>query len=426
MPTDSIESMTVAQLRTALDAAHVVAPPRAKKADLVALVRAQVSTPEPDVEAAPTDAPSQAIVDAVERGANLSPEQRVAQPAGTVATIDQSRVQLLKDTIAKDLTDPEFALFVEVCNRTMLDPFARQIHAVIRSSRGERKLVIQTGIDGLRVIADRTGAYAGSGDPEIGPLDSSSPPRPQWARVTVRKIVQGQVFDVTRTAQWAEYYPGEGGVGTMWRNMPQVMLPKCAEAQALRAAFPADLSGLYVDEEMHQADTIDVHGTVQPHAPAPQAAPAPTPELPDVLQQRKDALAAAIRGMPDERQRALLTAWKGTRPTLVPLRRLDNADDIRRATILAGQFGASVADVPEPDALAQQMANDFGGHVVDVVEAPAAVAPTIAMPDDDRPAAAVVPTAEVCVACEQPFDDTMPGRQAAAEHPDHHVDCAPF
>lgn len=165
------------------------------------------------------------------------------------------RLELLKRTICKDATNDEFSLFIEVAKRSGLNPFARQIHAVKRSG----KMTIQTGIDGYRLIADRTGKYAGSDDPIF-----DNEKQPTKATVTVYKIVQGVRCAFTATARWDEYYPGESQ-GFMWKKMPCVMLGKCAESLALRKAFPAELSGLYTNEEMDQAD----RGGVYPEQPGP-------------------------------------------------------------------------------------------------------------------------------------------------------------
>jgi hypothetical protein len=75
---------------------------------------------------------------------------------------------------------------------------------------------------------------------------------PSKATVTVKKVVQGVICDFTATAKWSEYYPGDRQ-GMMWQKMPENMLGKCAEAKALRKAFPAVMGGLYVAEEMQQA-----------------------------------------------------------------------------------------------------------------------------------------------------------------------------
>lgn len=173
------------------------------------------------------------------------------------------QVALLKRTICRDATDDELKLFMHVCQRTGLDPFARQIYAVKRLDKktGKATMVVQTSIDGFRLAASRSGTYAGSDDPIFDNEDE-----PNRATVTVYKMVQGQRCPFTATARWKEYYPGQAQ-GFMWDKMPCVMLAKVAEALALRKAFPADLSGVYAKEEMDQAENGSI--SVKPENPAP-------------------------------------------------------------------------------------------------------------------------------------------------------------
>jgi phage recombination protein Bet len=159
--------------------------------------------------------------------------------------ITGDKLDLIKRTVAKGATDDELALFLHTCRRTGLDPLTKQIYCIKRKGQ----MAIQTGIDGYRVIADRTGKYAGNDDPVF---DSEQQPRK--ASVTVYKIVDGVRCAFTSSARWSQYYPGEGPESFMWKKMPHLMLGKCAEALALRKAFPQSLSGLYVKEEMDQAD----------------------------------------------------------------------------------------------------------------------------------------------------------------------------
>lgn len=167
----------------------------------------------------------------------------------------REKVDLLKRTVARGATDDELALFAHVCKRTGLDPFARQIYAIKRWNSQDNKetMALQTGIDGYRLIADRTGCYAGSSDPEYVVADDGFP---DVAKVTVTKLVNGVACAFTSSARWDEYVQkGKDGSPTaMWKRMPFLMLGKCAEALALRKAFPAELSGLYTHEEMQQAD----------------------------------------------------------------------------------------------------------------------------------------------------------------------------
>jgi phage recombination protein Bet len=160
----------------------------------------------------------------------------------------ESKLDLIKRNIAKGATQDEFDIFIHQCRKTGLDPLAKQIYFQRRKNKdGSFTMTIITGIDGYRLIADRTGKYAGNDDPIFD--DEENPTK---ATVTVYKMVDGQKCPFTASARWSQYFPGEY-LGFMWKKMPHLMLGKCAEALALRKAFPAELSGVYTEEEMHQA-----------------------------------------------------------------------------------------------------------------------------------------------------------------------------
>lgn len=174
----------------------------------------------------------------------------------TDTSFSQEKIELIKRTIAVGVTDDELQLFLYASKKTGLDPLTRQIYAIKRFNKqaGRDVMTIQTGIDGYRVIADRTGKLAGISDASF---DDESGKNPGKASVTVRKVIDGGgIADFTATARWSEYVQTykDGNPSGMWVKMPFLMLGKCAEALALRKAFPADLSGVYTAEEMAQAD----------------------------------------------------------------------------------------------------------------------------------------------------------------------------
>lgn len=165
-------------------------------------------------------------------------------------------LMVVRSTLAPDLTPGELQLFALVAFRSGLDPFARQIYAVKRKGH----MTIQTGIDGYRSIAARTGEYDGQDEPTFGPDCScgKGPRHPESSTVAVYRKGMGRA--VKATAYWHEYVPESNDF--MWQRMPHVMLAKVSEALALRKAFPWDPtsgkgigSDVYTDEEMAQADS---------------------------------------------------------------------------------------------------------------------------------------------------------------------------
>lgn len=197
---------------------------------------------------------------------------RGATPALTFAP---DQVELIKQTVAVGTTDNELKLFLYQCKRTGLDPLARQIYCTMRQYRDNRgnwqqKMSIQVSIDGLRLIAERTGKYAG----QLGPfwVGENGEWKDAWIENShplaamvgiLRTDFKEPLWSVARFDGYAQ--TKDGKPVAMWAKMPDLMLAKCAEALGLRRAFPQELCGLYTADEMAQAEEED--------RPAPVAEP---------------------------------------------------------------------------------------------------------------------------------------------------------
>lgn len=169
-------------------------------------------------------------------------------------------------------------LALRYCQSRGLDPFKRAVHVVPmwNSALGREVETVWPGINELRTTASRTTSWAGNDECLFGPTlkrgfkDSAQRGRegnkyiergecaafdfPEWAQITVYRIIAGQrVPFVGPKVRFIEMFSGEKGLrvpNAKWRSSPFQMLEKCAEAAALRRAFPEELGNDYTAEEM--------------------------------------------------------------------------------------------------------------------------------------------------------------------------------
>lgn len=197
-------------------------------------------------------------------------EARALAPA--LAMNETELLAVLQNSIYPGAALPSIKMVIGYCKAAGLDPLQKPVHIVPMwdSKKGEMRDVVMPGVNLYRIQAARSGALAGVSEPEFGPDVSESIggldiTYPQWCRVTVkRRLASGEIADFTATERWRENYAVKGGKeksiapNAMWQRRPYAQIAKCAQAQALRVAFP-ELAAGYTADEM-EGKTID--GTV--------------------------------------------------------------------------------------------------------------------------------------------------------------------
>ncbi|MEE9367180.1 MAG: recombinase RecT [Dehalococcoidales bacterium] len=195
-----------------------------------------------------------------------------------VASLTNDQIEVVRSTICSGYTDTEMRLYLYQCEKLDLDPLARETYTF----KAGGKVIIGVSIDGFRKRANDTGCYMPGSPTEYefdkhGTLES--------ARVFVKRLANGEWHEFSEDAFFSEFK----GSQPIWKTMPRVMLSKCAEARALRRAFPRELGGLYAPEERNsiernnqpQTSTAATRATDNFKRDAVNTAAEPVDETPD-------------------------------------------------------------------------------------------------------------------------------------------------
>lgn len=185
--------------------------------------------------------------------------------------IDENTMMVLKDSLYPGAKDNSIKMVVSYCKARRIDPMLKPVHIVPmnvktgkKDSAGkdiyEWRDTILPGIGLYRIDASRSGQYAGMSEPEFGQditekVGSVTLTYPKWCKVTARKLLpNGNIAEFTAKELWKENYATKGRndstPNAMWEKRSYGQLAKCAEAQALRKAFPDIVGQEYTKEEM--------------------------------------------------------------------------------------------------------------------------------------------------------------------------------
>lgn len=213
-------------------------------------------------------------------------------------------ISVLESSLYPGASSDSIKLVINYCRASNLDPMRKPVHIVqIWDSKANRmRDVIMPGIGSYRIDAARTNQCAGVSEPEFGPdvtenIGGVETTYPAWCRVTVkRRLPTGELVDYTSVERWKENYAQRGGKdksiapNTMWAKRPYAQLAKCAEAQALRKAFPEVGSQATAEEMEGKAinDESVIEGSYTRDSKA-TTKPADPPALPPYPQDRFDA-----------------------------------------------------------------------------------------------------------------------------------------
>lgn len=175
-------------------------------------------------------------------------ERKKAQPKA-VLYLSPEEKQTIKATVAKDLSDSQFTIFIYTCQALGLNPLLNEIAVILYAG----KMSIQVMRDGFLTIAHRSGKFSGleSGIydiDDVNPYGKKMKTKTAWSKAYNKDFV----VPVYQEAEFIEY--DASNRNALWKSKPNTMIKKVAESMALRKAF--NINGVYAPEEMEKEISI--------------------------------------------------------------------------------------------------------------------------------------------------------------------------
>jgi phage recombination protein Bet len=212
----------------------------------------------------------------------------------TLPALAMNEAQLatvLENSLYPGASPQSIVLAINYCQAAGLDPMQKPVHIVPMWDNKASRMrdVIMPGVGLYRTQAARTGQYAGVTEPEYGPdvtenIGGQQITFPAWCKVTVKRLLpNGSIVDFSATERWKENYAVKGGKdksvapNAMWTRRPYGQIAKCAEAQALRKAFP-EMTGSQLTADEMEGREIDITAAGETLKPEPKAPPAAYPQ----------------------------------------------------------------------------------------------------------------------------------------------------
>lgn len=192
------------------------------------------------------------------------------QTALTERSIDTAVWTTLQNSVFPGAKDESILLAVDYCKARKLDILKKPCHIVPMSVTDAKtgnknwRDVIMPGIYEQRITAFRTGQMAGQDEPVFGDtVTFRGIEAPEWCRVTVYRFINNERCAFSHTEYFCEACATtkDGKPNSMWSKRPRGQLAKCAEAGALRKAFPDELGGVITADEVNE-EPINQHNNV--------------------------------------------------------------------------------------------------------------------------------------------------------------------